>query len=175
VIEPLQGQADAEGEARWFSTLQDVTERWLAEEKIHRLTRVYAVLSGINALIVRARDRDELFREACRIAVEAGKFKLAWLGVVDREAALVKPVAWHGVEQDYIRAMPLGMNEAIPEQYGLAGRAVRERKPMVAEDMTEDPRVSLHKEAQKRGFHSLVMLLCWFRTGSACWPCTRRR
>src|SRR5256885_8267646 len=46
-----------------------------AEEKIHRLTRVYAVLSGINALIVRVRDRDELFREACRIAVEAGQFK----------------------------------------------------------------------------------------------------
>src|SRR5882762_8502403 len=72
VIEPLQGQADAEGATRWFSTLQDVTEHRLAEEKILRLTRVYAVLSGINALIVRVRDRDELFRDACRIAVEAG-------------------------------------------------------------------------------------------------------
>jgi diguanylate cyclase (GGDEF)-like protein len=54
--------------------------------------------------------------------------------------------------------MPLGLNESIPEQYGLAGRAVTERRVMVAEDMTEDPRVSLHKEALKRGFHSLVML-----------------
>src|SRR5207253_3217653 len=103
VIEPLQSQADAEGATRWFSTLQDVTEHRLAEEKILRLTRVHAVLSGINALIVRVRDRDELFREACRIAVEAGKFKLAWLGVVDREAMRVKPVAWHGGEQDYFR------------------------------------------------------------------------
>jgi PAS domain S-box-containing protein/diguanylate cyclase (GGDEF)-like protein len=158
VIEPLQSQADAKGGARWFSTLQDVTEHRLAEEKILRLTRVYAVLSGINALIVRVRDRDELFRDACRIAVEAGKFKLAWLGVVDREAMCVKPVAWRGVEQDYIRSMPLGLNESVPEQYGLAGRAVRERRAMVAEDMTEDPRVALHKEALKRGFHSLVVL-----------------
>src|SRR5213595_2055714 len=79
VIEPLQSQADAEGGARWFSTLQDVTEHRLAEEKILRLTRVYAVLSGINGLIVRVRDRDELFRDACRVAVEAGKFKLAWV------------------------------------------------------------------------------------------------
>src|SRR5712692_2946027 len=158
VIEPRQGQADAEGGARWFSTLQDVTEHWLAEEKIHRLTRVYAVLSGINALIVRVRDRDELFREACRIAVEAGKFKLAWLGVVDRETALVKPVAWYGVEQDYIRSMPLGLNESVPEQYGLAGRAIRERRAMVVEDMTKDPRVLLRKEALERGFHSLVVL-----------------
>src|SRR5712691_1850569 len=158
VIEPLQSQADAEGATRWFSTLQDVTEHRLAEEKILRLTRIYAVLSGINALIVRVRDRDELFREACRIAVEAGKFKLAWLGVVDREAMRVKPVAWHGGEEDYFRLMPLGLNESIPEQYGLAGRAVRERRAMVAEDMAKDPRVLLRKEASERGFHSLVVL-----------------
>src|SRR6266852_5832075 len=88
VIEPLQSQADAEGGARWFSTLQDVTEQKQTENKIRRLNRVHAMLSRINALIVRVRDRDELFREACRIAVEAGKFRLAWIGVVDREAAL---------------------------------------------------------------------------------------
>src|SRR6267143_1928381 len=158
VIEPLQGQADAKDGARWFSTLQDVTEHWLAEEKIHRLTRVYAVLSGINALIVRVRDREELFREACRIGVEAGKFKLAWLGVVDREAARVKPVAWHGVEEDYVKLMPLALNESDGERYGLAGRAIRERRAMVIEDMAKDPRVLLRKEASVRGFHSLVVL-----------------
>src|SRR5438034_4207136 len=158
VIEPLQSQADAEGGTRWFSTLQDVTEHRLAEEKILRLTRVHAVLSGINALIVRVRDRDELFREACRIAVDAGKFKLAWLGVVDREAMRVKPVAWHGGEQDYFRLMPLALNESDPEQYGLAGRAIRERRAMVVEDMTKDPRVLLRKEALERGFNSLVVL-----------------
>jgi len=158
VIEPLQSQADAEGGTRWFSTLQDVTEHRLAEEKILRLTRVYAVLSGINALIVRVRDRDELFREACRIAVEAGKFKLAWLGVVDREVGRVKPVAWHGGEEDYFQLMPLALNESVPEQYGLAGRAIRERRAMVVEDMAKDPRVLLRKEASVRGFHSLVVL-----------------
>src|SRR6266436_2032162 len=158
VIEPLQSQTDAEGATRWFSTLQDVTEHRLAEEKILRLTRVYAVLSGINALIVRVRDRDELFRDACRIAVEAGKFKLAWLGVVDRDAERVKPVAWHGGEEDYFQLMPMALNESDPEQYGLAGRAIRERRAMVVEDMAKDPRILLRKEASERGFHSLVVL-----------------
>src|SRR6266581_2568349 len=158
VIEPLQTQADAEGGTRWFSTLQDVTEHRLAEEKILRLTRVHAVLSGINALIVRVHDRDELFREACRIAVEAGKFKLAWIGVVDREAMRVEPVAWHGGEEDYFQLMPLALNESDPEQYGLAGRAIRERRAMVVEDMAKDPRILLRKEASEHGFHSLVVL-----------------
>jgi diguanylate cyclase (GGDEF)-like protein len=104
------------------------------------------------------RDRDELFRDACRIAVDAGKFKLAWLGVVDREAARVKPVAWYGGEEDYFQLMPLALNESDPERYGLAGRAIRERRAMVIEDMAKDPRVLLRKEASERGFHSLVML-----------------
>src|SRR6266581_3760688 len=158
VIEPLQTQAGSEAETRWFSTLQDVTEHRLAEEKILRLTRVYAVLSGINGLIVRVRDRDELFRDACRVAVEAGKFKLAWVGVVDREAALVKPIAWHGGEDDYFQLMPLALNESDPERYGLAGRAIRERRAMVVEDMAKDPRILLRREASERGFHSLVVL-----------------
>src|SRR5216684_32320 len=138
--------------------VRDISDRKAQEEKIQRLTRVYAVLSGINALIVRVRDRDELFREACRIAVEAGKFKLAWIGVVDREAACVKPVARHGGEEDYFQLMPLALNESDREQYGLAGRAIRERRAMVVEDMAKDPRILLRREASERGFHSLVVL-----------------
>src|SRR6266568_3587720 len=93
-----------------------------------------------------------------RKAQEAGKFKLAWVGVVDRDAARVKPVAWHGGEDDYFRLMPLALNESDPERYGLAGRAIRERRAMVVEDMAKDPRILLRKEASEHGFHSLVVL-----------------
>src|SRR3989441_10673116 len=110
--EPLQEQSDAAESRRWFSTLQDITEQNRAEEKIKRLNRVYAVLSGINALIVRAADRDELFREACRIAVELGQFPLAWIGVVERAEARIRPVAWHGGDEEYFRGMPLGLEPA---------------------------------------------------------------
>src|ERR1019366_4952811 len=36
VIEPLQGQVEPEGRARWFNTIQDVTERKLAEEALRQ-------------------------------------------------------------------------------------------------------------------------------------------
>ena len=57
---------------RWtiVTMVRDITARKQAENRIRRLNRVYAVLSGINALIVRVGERDALFREACRIAVE---------------------------------------------------------------------------------------------------------
>ena len=136
---------------------EDVTERKLAEEKITRLNRVYAVLSGINTTIVRIRDRDELFREACRIAVEDGKFKLAWIATVDWEAERLKPVAWHGVGVDYIQLMPLRLDKNDKPSYGLSGRAVRERKVMVADDMASDPRILLSGEAAKRGLRSVAV------------------
>jgi diguanylate cyclase (GGDEF)-like protein/PAS domain S-box-containing protein len=68
----------------WMGTCTDITDRLLAEQKIDRLHRVSAVLSDINALIVRVRGRDELFREVCRMAVEVGRFTWAWLGTIDR-------------------------------------------------------------------------------------------
>ena len=107
-VEPILGYADAEGRMRWFSTMQDVTEQKRAETNIRHLNRVHAVLSGINTLIVRVRDREELYRETCRIAVEAGGFELAWLGVVDKVAGQIKPVMWQGTDEHYLKAMPLG-------------------------------------------------------------------
>ena len=46
---------------------EDITEQKRAEIRVQRLNRVYAMLSQINTLIVRARDREELFRGACGI------------------------------------------------------------------------------------------------------------
>jgi diguanylate cyclase (GGDEF)-like protein/PAS domain S-box-containing protein len=137
---------------------RDVTERKAAEERVRRLNRVYAMLSGINTLIVRARAREELFREACRIAVDAGQFRLAWIGVVDRDAGRVRPVAWSGGDEEYIQSMPLELGDAGAEGRGLAGLVIGERRAIISSDMTQDPRVLLKQEAAARGFRSLAML-----------------
>jgi diguanylate cyclase (GGDEF)-like protein len=144
---------------RHASQLQeDVNERERAETKIRRLNRVYAVLSGINTLIVRVHDREELFREACEIAVSDGHFRLAWIGLVDRAAMQVKPVAWHGVGDDYIKLMPLGLRDEDTASFGLAGHVVNQGKVSIVDDMASDVRVRLRKEATRRGFGSLAML-----------------
>ncbi len=128
------------------------------QRHIARLNRIYAVLSGINSTIVRVREREELLREACRIVVQAGGFRLAWLGLVDAKANRVKPLAWGGAGEDYIGLMPLGLDENAPSEYGLAGRAIKERKAMIVDDMAKDTRVALDKQAGERGFRSLAIL-----------------
>jgi len=157
-VEPIPGYVDANRGRRWFSTLQDVTEQKRAETSIRHLNRVHSVLSGINTLIVRVRDREDLYRETCRIAVETGGFVLAWIGIVDKAARQIKPVAWQGTDEKYLNLMPLGLDADTPAGRGLAGAAVRERKAMIVEDMTQDSRIKLRNQARERGLHSLVML-----------------
>ena len=82
------------GAVEYLSTImRDITQRKEQEAKVARLNRIYSVLSGINTTIVRVRERDELFAEACRIAVEYGKFEMAWVGMLDSVSRQVNPVA----------------------------------------------------------------------------------
>src|SRR5438034_1252016 len=128
------------------------------EERVERLTRVHAVLSGINAAIVRIRDQQELFHEACRIAIEHGKFRMAWVGLVDRAAGLVKPVASAGEVGDFFESAPLTVIENKPGGHGLAGRAVRDMKPMISNDVTTDTQRLMRKELDERGIKSLAII-----------------
>ena len=72
---------------------RDITDRKRAEEDLRKLNCTLAVLSHVNQAIVRLRNPAELFEEVCRIAVEQGGFRMAWVGLLDRETQQVNPVA----------------------------------------------------------------------------------
>lgn len=140
--------------------IRDITERKEAEQRINRLNRVYAVLSGINTLIVRVRDRDELFREACRIAVEVGKFSAAWMGALDRTTMEVMPVASHGMPDDYIEAVRRVMLEVPSGGGGFAGEAIREKRSAIANDIAYDPQVPITEQILSLGTRAIAVLPC---------------
>ncbi|MGH8737409.1 MAG: EAL domain-containing protein [Burkholderiales bacterium] len=147
------------GEPLYFlCVLHDITERKAQQERIARLTRVQAVLSGINSLIVRVRDRDELFEGACKIAVEAGKFLLAWIGTVDQSRTMILLAAWHGNGEGYIERMPVSLAERDAANPGLNALVVADGQARVANDIQTDARFLLAQEALARGFRSFVSL-----------------
>ena len=97
---------------------RDITERRLQEAKIARLGRIYALRSGINAAIVRVRDRQALFETACRMALEQGNFGFASVGVLDAATQALRATASAGTED-------AGNSVAME----IARRAVETRKP----------------------------------------------
>lgn len=77
---------------------EDVTRRKQAERRIVQLNRLYAISSEISQAIVRLRNRGALFQEVCRIAVEKGLFRMAWIGLLEEATGTLRPVAHSGGE-----------------------------------------------------------------------------
>src|SRR5207237_884670 len=73
---------------------EDVTVAYEQQQKLARLSRSYAVQSGINAAIVRARDRATLLRAASHVAMEQGAFSMAWLGVIGERRDDGRLIGW---------------------------------------------------------------------------------
>jgi diguanylate cyclase (GGDEF)-like protein/PAS domain S-box-containing protein len=144
--------------ARLSTTGRDITQRKAHEARITRLNRIYSVLSGINTTIVRVRAPQELFDEACRIAVEHGKFTFAWIGMLDAATQQVNPVARAGHDDGYLAGIHLSATEDTPGNCTLTARALTRRQPAICNDIaTDEAMQSLRAEALSRGYRSVAV------------------
>jgi len=153
-------ERDATGRAlRGTGTNGDVTARKEQERRVERLTRIHQVLSGINAAIVRIRDRKALFDEACRIAVEHGGFGIACISKLDPVSMDVAPIAVGGTVIDF-HATKTTARDDTPMGHGVVGRAIRQGAPALCNDMATEPDVGSEqrREALRLGYRSAIAL-----------------
>ncbi|MBI5923446.1 MAG: EAL domain-containing protein [Betaproteobacteria bacterium] len=141
-----------------YATANDITERKEAQDRIIQLNRVYAVLSGINALIVRVHDRQELFEEACRIAVTAGGFRMSLICTVDLSAMQIVPVASAGKDEGLLTAIKDILSSSEGATNTMIARAIMEKKTIVSNDSQNDPKVLFAKKYAATGVHSMAIL-----------------
>ena len=151
----VKGQIDARTLAR---SLRYAIERNAAERKIRNLNRVHAVLSGISALVLGVHTRDALYREACRVAVDDGGFLTACIGIVDPTAVALRIVACAGDVGNFFKAVPRAPGEFQPGCSELAARAVREKRPLIAQNLGNNPLVAVRQELTARGICSLAFI-----------------
>ena len=96
-------------------------------------------------------------KTSCRIAVEHGRFKMAWIGVAQPSGKKVTPVAWHGDDHGYLEEVAESLR-TMPQDPGIAARVLHERNPVVINDIAADPRVVFKAAALKRDFLSCVVM-----------------
>ena len=137
---------------------EDITERKTAEMRVAYLNRVYAMLSGINTLIVRVHGRDELFKEACRVAVEIGGFRMAMIVTVDQSTMQIVPVASVGKDEALLDVIKSILSSAEHASKTMLARAIREKKIIVSNDSQSDSQVLFGQKYAEAGVCSIIVL-----------------
>jgi PAS domain S-box-containing protein len=138
--------------------VQDITERLRAENKILQLQRMYATLSQVNQVIVRVKDRQELFQKICDVAVKYGEISPAWIGLVVEETGEVQPVAANGLDIEQWEHPVMSIRQG-PWHNALIAEALHSSQVVTTEDIQADGRTSnLHSQVRDFPFHSLAVI-----------------
>ena len=74
----------------------DITHHKKTEAKAQQMSKLYAFISQVNQNIVRIKEEEVLFKNACQLAIEFGKFKMAWIGMFDKDKGKITLVEQSG-------------------------------------------------------------------------------
>jgi PAS domain S-box-containing protein len=142
------------GESYLIISIVDITERKKAEEKIEFFNRLYAFLSQVNQAIVRIENKKELFDIICNIAIVFGKFRFAWIGLIDEKNSKVIPVAYDGIENGYLNIVKESLGNNIKTNEYLL-KLLKGKKDIISNDIRNDDFYENDcKEAMENGYES---------------------
>ena len=138
-----------------FHLASDVTERVQTERALRHATRLYATLSQVSQIIVRVKERDELFDAICRVAVEFGEFRMAWIGLIDDVSLQLNPISHAGYEDGYLQNININVSAASAFSKGPSGQAILKGEVVTNNDIeSSQPTLSWRDAALQRGYRS---------------------
>lgn len=138
---------------------RDITERKKSEAKILKMSRLYDFSRQVNQVIIDINNEAALYKSICDVAVSVGRFKMAWIGMINDERHTVDPVSFSGEERGYLLQIKKITTNNIREGNGPTGTALREGKTIVCNDIETDPRMEPWRaEAINRGYRSSISL-----------------
>ena len=156
--EPIR-TPDGGAVVRLVGALLDITERKQSEDSLARLNRTLQTLYQCNQALVHASDEYELLQTVCRILVEVGRVRMAWVGYreLDREKS-IPPVAQAGYDEGYVESVKATW-EDTERGHGPTGTAIRTGKPSWTQNIQTDSSIAPWRtEALKRGYGSNISL-----------------
>jgi diguanylate cyclase (GGDEF)-like protein/PAS domain S-box-containing protein len=143
-----------------IGTLQNITDLKKKEFEFAWVNRALLILSKSNEALINIHDETKLIQEICRIIVEVGNYRMAWVGFAeDDDYKSIKPRAFFGInESNFLDIINLSWSSDQINGLGPGGRAVREGIPIAVKDLMLDPTYPVKEAAYEQGFMSLVSL-----------------
>jgi PAS domain S-box-containing protein len=139
---------------------QDISDRKAGEEELARINRALKMLSACNESLIRAEDELELLEKICRITVQNGGYRMAWVGYAQNDdGRSLTHQAHAGAEDGYFSEIKVTWDEHDPTGQGPAGRAIRSGQPAICEDLDDVPHsMPWRASAQRRGYRGIICL-----------------
>jgi PAS domain S-box-containing protein len=159
--EILVRPVEMEGALHAVCIVRDITERTAAENELRRKNRTLATFSACNQVLMRATDETGLLNEICRICVEMGGYRMAWVGQAEQDTQkTVRPIAQNGCEDGYLDAANITWGDDERGR-GPTGSAIRTRKACIARDIPGDPNYApwLSAASERRYASSIALPL----------------
>ena len=149
-LEALESVAD--------TIAQGIERKW-AEEKLGRLNRALHTAYECNQALVRATGENELLQSICRILVEVGALRMAWVGYREfDQAKTVRPVAYAGYEEGYLKGVNITWADTERGR-GPMGTAIRTGTTSWNNDILTDPNMAPWRaDAIKRRYASSIAI-----------------
>ncbi|MGH8217139.1 MAG: EAL domain-containing protein [Steroidobacteraceae bacterium] len=111
-------------------------ERQRQQAQIARLTRVLRMLSGINAVMLRVREREEMLVEACRLAVSVGGYAVAIIAL-KQPGARTAQIAATGTDEAMREQLRTLVSESVEDGASVIGRVLKSGKTFICNDTAE--------------------------------------
>ena len=129
-----------DGSVDYFvATVQDITERFHAEERVIRQKNLYAALSRINTAITHLPDREQVFQDLCDAVVGIGRFDFAWVLSIGESLEDFHFEAMAGDDKGFVHsAIDLARRTSGLGQT-VTGKAVRSGRSVVSDPYMDDP------------------------------------
>jgi diguanylate cyclase (GGDEF)-like protein/PAS domain S-box-containing protein len=138
-VEVSAGPITFNGRPARLALISDVTQRLAAERELARVSRAQRMLSACNEQMIRASDEQALLHEVCRIAVEIGGYRLAWVTFVQPGPEhLLQLAARYGESGEFLDRSVVSCDPAQPASRGIMGRTVLSGKTAVVPDIRAD-------------------------------------
>ena len=138
--------------------LQDITRKRQAEMELYRYNRALNVLNQCNHAIVHATSGQQMINEICRIIIQTGGYRFAWVGYAKADInRVIYPVASAGHEAGYLDYCFDWKDEGKP--FDPVTDAIRSGKTQIVKNLTTDPVYGVQRNAAlERGYRSEISL-----------------
>lgn len=144
-----------EGKEYNCALVQDITDRKIAEARIKRLGNLYKALSEVNQAIVRMETEETLFPLMCKMAVDFGGLRMAWIGEHNALTEQIEVKVSYGTGTNYLNEITLSADESRVEGRGPSGTAFRENRIITVNDfLASDMTTQWHEAAARFGWQS---------------------